>query len=107
MRNNHQSACPKGTPAAYNALNDTQDFITVMLIHVLILLMKLTKEIIYYCNTQKISPREVLPNSLDLKKNFFITNEQAHAHTASTRMKFLTVSNLNSVLQGIEKPRNS
>ena len=53
MRNNHQSACPKGTPAAYNALNDTQDFITVMLIHVLILLMKLTKEIIYYCNTQR------------------------------------------------------
>lgn len=33
MRNNHQSACLKGTPAGYNALNDTQDFITVMLIH--------------------------------------------------------------------------
>lgn len=53
MRNNHQSACLKGTPAGYSALNDTQDFITVIFMHVLILLMKLTKEIIYYRNTQR------------------------------------------------------
>lgn len=66
MRNNHQSACPKGTLAGYSALNDTQDFLTVTFIHVLILLMKLTdKRNNILLQYSKISLSEVLPNSPD------------------------------------------